>query len=287
MYLDKENRKWFKVGLHIHTSVSDGRLSPEDAKKRYREAGFDAIALTDHWKFGEGGVEDGLTVLSGAEYNVGGGDTSGLVMHIVGVNMKYDPKMPEDADPQTVIDKIEEAGGIAILAHPAWSLNTPEMILPLHGFSALEIYNSVSDVGMSFRPYSGYITDILANKGYILPLIATDDTHYYEGEDDCVSYIMVEAESSSADDIISSIKEQRFYATQGPKLYARREGDKIVVDCSEAKRVCFVSGVAWSHRVFKNTTHAEYTPQDYEKWVRVEVETFDGKFAWSNIFDFR
>ncbi len=288
MFIDTNGRKWYKVGLHIHTSVSDGRLSPDEAKKRYRDAGFDAIALTDHWAYGEGGIEDGLCVLSGAEYNVGGGDTSGLVMHIVGINMKYDPQMPKDADPQTVIDRIGEAGGIAILAHPAWSLNTPEMIEPLHGFSALEIYNSVSDVGMSFRPYSGYIVDILANRGYILPLVATDDAHYYCGEDDCKSYIMVESESDSADDIVNAVKEGRFYATQGPELYARREGNKIVVDSSdECKRLSFVSGAAWSQRVFKGVTHAEYIPQEFEKWVRVELETADGLFAWSNIFDLR
>ena len=43
----------YKVGLHIHTSISDGRVSPEKAAEIYRNQGFDAIAITDEPKFGQ------------------------------------------------------------------------------------------------------------------------------------------------------------------------------------------------------------------------------------------
>ncbi len=79
------------------------------------------------------------------------------VMHIVGVGMKQDPGLVRFRHTrQEVIDAINEAGGIAILAHPAWSLNTPAEAKALSGFAATEIYNTVSDAHQSDRPYSGY-----------------------------------------------------------------------------------------------------------------------------------
>lgn len=285
MIIDKSGRKWYKVGLHIHTSISDGRLSPEEAAKLYRENGFDAIAITDHWKFGEEKTLEGLHILSGVEYNVGGVETENFVMHIVGVGMKNAPDLTTSSDAQEIVDKINECGGIAILAHPAWSLNRPSDIEKIHGFSAVEIYNSVSDAGESFRPYSGITIDLLANDGYVLPLVATDDTHYYMGEDDCKSYIMVNAESDSTEDILKAIKEEKFYATQGPELHVRREGDKIVVDCSECVKILFASNGAWAaNRTQKGKlTHAEYEIKPFDKWIRVEAFGEDGKCAWSNI----
>jgi hypothetical protein len=37
-----------KGGLHIHTTCSDGKLTPQEAANAYEERGFDFIAFTDH-----------------------------------------------------------------------------------------------------------------------------------------------------------------------------------------------------------------------------------------------
>ena len=34
----------YKIGLHVHTTLSDGRKSPDEVARIYKEAGFDAIA---------------------------------------------------------------------------------------------------------------------------------------------------------------------------------------------------------------------------------------------------
>ena len=45
---------------------------------------------------------------------------------------------------QEGIDLIHACGGLAVLNHPAWSLNTPELIASLRGLAAAEVWNSVS-----------------------------------------------------------------------------------------------------------------------------------------------
>lgn len=276
-----------KVGLHIHTTVSDGKATPEEAARIYKEAGFDAVALTDHWKYNPEGEISGLKIISGAEYNIGGGNSIGGVIHIVGVGMTQAPELDrETATAQEIIDEIRNCGGLAILAHPAWSLNSPEMILPLKGIEGVEIYNSVSNAGQSTRPYSGYFIDIMANMDVSYPILATDDTHYYEGADETKSYIMVKSEENTAEAILNAIRKQDFYAAQGPEVHIRREGDKIIADCSECSLITFLSNAVWAPtKTYRgeNLTHAEYTTRDFDKWVRVEVTDKSGNSAWSNI----
>lgn len=48
MYTDLLGRKRMKVNLHMHTTLSDGRVTPERAAEIYRAAGYDLIAVTDH-----------------------------------------------------------------------------------------------------------------------------------------------------------------------------------------------------------------------------------------------
>lgn len=286
MVTDILGNKRYKVALHQHTTLSDGRLSPEEMLRSYKDAEYDAVAITDHWNFYPQGESFGVRVISGCEYNMGASDTSTDVMHIVGVGMKKDPMLTKDMSRQEIIDGIRDAGGIAILAHPAWSLNTPEHFTELSGFSAIEIYNSVSDVNQSTRPYSGYFVDLLANKGLALPLVATDDAHYYSGEDDRKSYVMVKAESNSGEDILSAIERGDFYATQGPEVHIRREGELIILDSSECVILSILSNSAWAaDRVLRGEglTHLEYKIKPWDKWVRAEVTDKDGRVGWSNV----
>ena len=281
----------YKVGLHTHTNLSDGKLSPKEAASIYKAAGFDALAFTDHWVYGEETEIDGLKIISGCEYNLGGSDTSVDVIHIVGIGMNKKPELTRtSATRQSVVDAIKTNGGVAIWAHPAWSLNSLSDTKTVCGFDAVEIYNTVSNAGQSSRPYSGYFVDVLANNGIIYPLIATDDTHYYNGEDETRSYIMVKAESNSQADIIKAILRKDFYATQGPELHVKREGEIITVDCSSCIMINFLSNIAWApDRITKgkDLTHAEYRIKDCEKWIRVEIMDKNGNYAWSNIIEIK
>ncbi|WMT90453.1 PHP domain-containing protein [Pelagibacterium sp. H642] len=41
--------RFFKGNLHTHSDRSDGALSPEEVCRRYRAAGYDFLAITDHF----------------------------------------------------------------------------------------------------------------------------------------------------------------------------------------------------------------------------------------------
>lgn len=285
MYTDLYGNKRQKVGLHIHTTVSDGKETPRAALELYKEKGYDAIAFTDHWAYGKADEIDGITVISGAEYNYGESASEEGVVHILGLFAKDDPNIPRDATPQEMIDAIHAAGGIAVLAHPAWSLNTLDMVRDMHGIDATEIYNAVSEAGESFRPDSSLIVDILASRGIKFPLLATDDTHYYDDIDNGKGFIMVESDDNSPEKLKKAILEERFYASQGPEIHLYRDGDKFCVDCSPVSHIYFASNFVWAPRTAHGNglTHAEYVPRKGEKFIRAFAVDENGKSAWTNI----
>lgn len=299
MFTDMTGKRRLKIGLHTHTTLSDGHRTPEEVASIYKDEGYDAIALTDHWVYGAGGEIGGLTILSGCEYNVGGVDEwTGVheTYHIVGVGMTRDPEVPEEYlrnqdghirdRVRDIVRLIRGAGGLAILAHPAWSLNTSEQILGCGDFDATEIYNSVSDWGMSDRPYSGIIVDQIASYGMFLPLLATDDTHYYDG-DQCRGWVAVEADAAEELGLVEALRQGRFYATQGPEVHLERISPTAVkLTCSPAVKIAFLSNSVWSAgRMVRGEglTEATYEFKRHEIFVRAEVTDACGRVGYSNI----
>lgn len=47
-YLLSETGTFFKVNMHCHTVLSDGKQTPEEIKRLFREHGYSAVAFTDH-----------------------------------------------------------------------------------------------------------------------------------------------------------------------------------------------------------------------------------------------
>ena len=46
----KNNGNWYKGNLHTHTTLSDGRATPEETFALYKAEGYSFMALTDHRK---------------------------------------------------------------------------------------------------------------------------------------------------------------------------------------------------------------------------------------------
>ncbi len=286
MYTDLYGNPRMKLNLHTHTTCSDGALSPEETAAFYKARGYDCIAITDHWKYHASGELGGLRILSGAEYNIGF-DCAAGVWHIVALGCEQEPCLIQANAPQTILDEICRCGGMPVLAHPAWSLNTAAQAAALHGFEATEIFNSVSAAGQSKRPYSGDFADTAACMGQHYPLLAADDTHHFDEMDGGVAWIMLECEANASDRaLLDAIRAKKFYATQGPEVHLTRDGDWAVVHCSPASHIAFLSNAAWAQghgHWGEGMTEAACKLQPYETFIRAEVTDCEGKTAWSNI----
>ena len=296
MYTDQFGKNWFKGNLHTHTTNSDGRKKPEDVIALYKANGYDFLALTEHWKLSSGGMtEDGLLLLSGIEYNINGSDVLAGVFHILALGMTEDPQLCRDPEPsaQDIIDAIHKKDGLAVLAHPAWSMETAEQILPLNNIDMTEIYNSVSQLPHNCRPYSGEVIDQLAARGKFLPCSAADDSHFYDGEE-CLSYIWVQADALTREALLDAIRAGRFFATQGPRVSCtvtpEADGTKtITVSCEQPEgcapvcTVVFYTGSVW-HGMRSvnggNVTEAVFRARPQDRFVRPELIDADGRHAW-------
>ena len=292
MYIDGNGNRWYRGNLHTHTTVSDGKRTPEEAKALYREKGYDFIAITDHWKYGNGNENDesGLLVLPGVEYNFNGNDVLRGIFHVVAFGCNEEPSVTREDDAQSAIDKINAQGGLAILAHPAWSMNTYDMILPFHGIFATEIYNSVSGAPFNCRPYSGEIVDILAARGYYLPLIADDDSHFYRGEEG-MSYIMVNLEKSplTTENLLNAIRAGKFIATQGPKFdFSLEEDEAVLRSETPLSLVTFFTDRPYEEDRCTVMTdeplfEARFKIKPQNTFVRAECTSTDGKLGFTKI----
>jgi signal transduction histidine kinase len=138
--------KWLLTDLHIHTAFSDGTLSLEEVIGIYGEAGFDAIAITDHF-FDTQTLrsleihKEGKSIKDVASYFKKIEEVARwakqtfdlLVMpgleicnlaedyHILAIDLKEPINPNQDAD--GVIDDIHRQGGLAIASHPPLKLS--------------------------------------------------------------------------------------------------------------------------------------------------------------------
>ena len=280
--------RWYKGNLHMHSVLSDGKLEPDEVRQMYKDAGYDFAALTDHWSLSENlPANDGFLELSGVEYDTGD-MINGKVFHILGIGMDR-PAFDEtrhDIPVEKIVSGIRECGGIAILAHPAWSVMNPDDISRLDGIAGAEIYNTVSDPNNynCRRADASLYFDLWADKGYMIPAFAADDSHWYTGEQ-LQSYIMVKAEALTKDAIFDAIAKGHFYASQGPEFTSiTRKDNKVIVRFGGADKILFVSNSVFNiNRVQDGSLGIavyEFTATD--KYVRIELISEDGKLAWSS-----
>jgi hypothetical protein len=290
MYVDLFGRPWYRGNLHTHTDRSDGRVSFDEAVARYKYAGYDFLSITDHWVPSQTLTGKDFLLLAGCEYDTAYAEPAeGLsrvaTLHINGIGFARPPQLKAGPDlrGQAIIDAIAEAGGIAIFNHPAWSRNSPSDIRGLKGLAGLEIYNTVCEHGSNITGYSGFYTDQLALGGINLPVFASDDTHYYTG-DEGRSFIMVQAEQLSPEAILQAIRGGRFFASQGPWVQAELRDRRVRVVSTPVSEIRIYSNRCgcWSLRQKTPLTGVEYALPDDTYYFRVEVTDERGNHAWTS-----
>lgn len=285
--------QFYRGNLHTHSTLSDGRLSPEAVCQAYQHAGYDFIALTDHFlPQYDFPVADTcphrtatFTTLLGAELHAGQTEL-GDIWHILAVGLPPDfaPPAADETGPQ-IAARALAAGAFVAAAHPQWYGLTEADILSLGPIHAVEVFNGTS-VDHNDRADSWYMADLLYQHGHRYTACATDDTHFNPNRADfLLGWVWVKSESLSPEALLQALKAGDYYSSTGPQISdIEVTGEKIVVRCSPAERV-FVTGAGSrsESRHGPGIREAEFSLNRFRgSYFRVVVRDQWGRRAWSN-----
>lgn len=259
-YLLPELGRFYKANLHSHSIISDGKLTPPEAKKLYKSRGYSVLALTDHdvmIPHGELSDRDFL-FLSGYELEFKESTTFGTPRHchltmiapeenapmaaahrtkyLYGNSRDWIRKtriLDTDADfereytPESINRAVSLArarGYFVTYNHPAWSMESFSDISSYKNLSAIEITNANSRL-QGFPEENSQLYDALLRKGHRVGIIAADDNHneYPATSRACDSfhaYTVIKAKELSYSAIFEALTKGNYYASEAPEIRA-------------------------------------------------------------------
>lgn len=151
------------VDLHIHSFFSDGKSAPEELVKQAKSKGLKHIAISDHNTLNaylKTNILSDEIIIPAIEFDCWFGS---VFLHMLGYGVDVNneklrslcakTKRGTEADwvrifsfkhPKKVIEAIHEAGGLAVLAHPAccFTLSLDRLVKKLTklGLDGMEVY---------------------------------------------------------------------------------------------------------------------------------------------------
>jgi hypothetical protein len=314
-----EPGEWLKCALHTHSTVSDGTLSPEHLVAAYEGAGFDVVAITDHWRLTIVPSTERLITLPAAEL---GFDLSkplypkqSAEFLVYGIDhIPDDPGGNRDnwyfnpdenweartfADLTAGVRWAETQGAVTYVAHPYWNQLDLTELSSQEGYLGLEVFNGSADLEDG-RGDSSVWWDALLGQGRRLFGIATDDQHYPLFEMG-TAWTMVRARERTQQAVLDALRQGMAYFSHGPTIHeVVVDGSAVEVACSPARRVTLhmeeetgVSVVAGrggrrQGRVLEAdgdgmVTRVRLEPyQEQPRYRRVSVTDAAGRRAWTN-----
>lgn len=301
------NGKFYKGNFHCHTTISDGKLSPEETVRAYKAKGYDFMALTDHNIYNaltQIGQES-MLIIPGAEMHCLfekkiGSDVFKATHHMVcldpGKNQpgkpfaqgeKFTNFVAEDGRQGLRIMQafIENRRCVAIYCHPDWSRVELEDIQTLDGFAAMEIFNTESHFCGDVGGTTTYWDHMLRRNRHIFAC-ASDDSHnlYTMGR----GWIQVKSEELTHEAIMENFLKGNFYASTGPEIHDFYVEDGYIhVECSPCRKIHVVQAFFPGKTAFEGddkliTSATVPFTSDKPKYIRIVCEDAEGHRAWSN-----
>jgi hypothetical protein len=292
--------RFWRGNLHTHSDRSDGVLPPEEVCRRYRDEGYDFLALTDHFvgRYGYPIIDtrpfrtNSFTTILGAELH-SGAMANGELWHILAVGLpeSFAPSHSPDFHPvpgqetgAEIAARAVASGAFVAIAHPQWSGLTLADARSIAAAHAVEIYNHGCATGCD-RPDGFGIADLLLTEGRRLSLVATDDAHFSE-PDHFGGWVMVKSEANEPEALLAALKRGEFYSSQGPELRdVRITADAVEVNCSAVASVIVQGAGTAAKAVHGHSMTQARLPMERFRgspWVRVTVIDAAGRRAWSN-----
>ena len=298
IFLQDENAIWLKGNLHSHSTMSDGKLTPEEMKEAYKHHGYDFLAITDHDRYTDTRhmTEDDFTMIQGFE--LWGNAPTGKDIH---VHFLWDSHFDEFEHGQYIhlpertgeacskfSYEMREKGAYVMLNHPHWSMLTSPEIGVENPYHAVELINYETEWLENTGDGTIFWTEMLY-KGARLWGGGSDDNHNGNPIDSMYSgsfggWTVVKAKDRTPDAIIEALKTGSFYTSTGPAIYDFYvEDDEIHVVCSPCERI-YVCGEHRSHqrKIGRHVTEFVTKLKGKEHMVRAEVMDAAGRSAYTN-----
>jgi len=192
-----------KADLHVHTTYSsDSTITPKELVFYARKHGLTAVAVTDHnqvegaWKIAQ---ETDFPIIPGTEISSLGG-------HIIGLNIQE--VIPKGLTAEETVDRIHQAGGIAIACHP-FALFKGSV-----GKHISKEFDAVETKNASSFPYKTATRKAsLSADHFDLPKVGGTDAHI--GQAIGCAYTMIDAEPN-VEAIVKAIVEGHCQPFGGP-----------------------------------------------------------------------
>jgi hypothetical protein len=291
---------WLRCALHAHTTNSDGELAPDLLVQHYGRAGYDVLALTDHWVRTVERSTKQVLVIPSVELNAEAGGQEHDA-HVLALGVEADPEIPDDrfAPLSDVVAWIAANGGVPYLAHTSWSGLRTEQWDDCPGLVGIEVWNAGCELEIGRGDASVHWNEAL-ERGARLFALATDDSHH-PGFDSGFASTWVRAAERSQEAVLDALRTGAFYGSTGPTIYGVEMDDEWVsVRCSPAASVTLVSSryrgaranagrMGYRHNaVVVETDHdglltAVRLERPYgTPFGRVEVADESGRRAWTN-----
>jgi hypothetical protein len=291
---------WLRCALHAHTTNSDGELPPANLVRHYEWAGYDVLAITDHWVRTAEPSTKKLLVIPSAELNAVA-PTREHDAHVVALGLAVNPVLPqgEFAPLEDVVAWVTENGGVPFLAHTYWSGLRTEQWWDCEGLVAIEVWNTACELELG-RGEASIHWDEALEHGTMVYALANDDTHH-PGYDSGYAWTWVRAREKSQEAVLEALRTGMFYGSTGPEIRGVEVSDgDVVVRCSPAASVTLYTGRSRGARANTGRLgypgHAEIVERDDRGLItaarllrpyrapygRVEVADDNGMKAWTN-----
>ena len=319
-----KNLKYYKANLHSHSTLSDGRATPEEIKKAYKEKGYSVLALTDHNVFIPHNdlTEADFLMLNGIEYDAEA--TSGVhrVCHFCAIALdekteiqplfhrteyyyagaaksralvKFDESLPDYVRKYShegiseMMKTCRDAGFFVTYNHPCWSLERYPEYMGYEGMHAIEVVNYAC-VEMGYPEVNEQVLDDMLTGGKRVFCSANDDNHSI-GKDAFGAFNMIGAEALSYKAITDALLAGNYYASTGALIDAIwYENGELHIEAPACKEIRVFTGARWARRAV-GTEDAPLTEAVFKlddpcryDYVRVTVTDFDGNQAFSQAY---
>ncbi len=294
--------RFYRGNLHCHSDRSDGALPPAEVVRVYREAGYDFVAITDHFeeRFGWPVTDtrplrgEDFTTLVGAELSAADwSDPSAYWVAAVGLPPDFGP--PPAGRHAEAIARAAACGAFVCLLHPGLNGLRARDADRLPAFDAVEAVEVYTHQSWIYRPDTAIAApflDALLERGRRLGAVAGDDAHFRDGPDAFGAWVEVFARALDPDALLEALKAGTYYATQGPRIGSLAlDGDDLHVACSPCARILLTGPRSlwrrWRWRLAApdgpTLTEARFSISDFRGgFCRVTVVDADGRRAWSN-----